>query len=230
MAKHVTLVEDEISIRENYRDALEKHGYEVSSYSDRESAIKAFKQQLPDLAIIDIGLGDDVEGGFELCRELRGMSSLLPIMFLSARDSDLDTISGLRLGADDYLTKDISIAQVLARVTALFRRIEALQSEGSKDDLHRVGDLSIDINSMRIEWKNNKIDLTLTEFWMLYSIAKIPGHVKSRDQLMQDANIFVDDGTVTSHIKRVRRKFEQVDSDFACIETIYGMGYRWNKK
>ena len=182
------------------------------------------------MAIIDIGLGDDFEGGFELCRELRGLSSALPIMFLTVRDSDLDTISGLRLGADDYLTKDISIAQVMARVSALFRRIEALQAGVNKDELHRVGELTIDINSMRIEWKNNKIDLTLTEFWMLNSIAKIPGHVKSRDQLMQDANIFVDDGTVTSHIKRVRRKFEQVDAEFDCIETIYGMGYRWNKK
>ena len=229
MAKQVALVEDEEAIRENYSDALKTQGYEVLSFSDKDSALRAFKQQLPDLAIIDIGLGEDIEGGFELCRELRGMSSSLPIMFLSARDSDLDTISGLRLGADDYLTKDISIAQVLARVTALFRRIEALHSDKGKDDLHRVGDLSIDVNSMRIEWKDKRIDLTLTEFWMLHSIAKIPGHVKNRDQLMQDANIFVDDGTVTSHIKRVRRKFEQADSDFNSIETIYGMGYRWNK-
>jgi two-component system, OmpR family, response regulator len=230
MAKQLALVEDEALIRENYSDALTKHGYEVNSYADRVSALAAFRQRIPDLAIIDIGLGNDIEGGFELCRELRGMSSAVPIMFLTARDSDLDTISGLRLGADDYLTKDISIAQVLARVTALFRRIEALQSDVHKADLHKVGDLNIDINSMRIEWKNMRIDLTLTEFWMLYSIAKIPGHVKSRDQLMQDANIFVDDGTVTSHIKRIRRKFEQVDDGFDCIETIYGMGYRWNKK
>lgn len=230
MAKRVALVEDEAAIRENYSDALRKQGYEVNSYADRDSALTAFRQKLPDLAIIDIGLGNDVEGGFELCRELRGLSATVPIMFLSARDSDLDTISGLRLGADDYLTKDISIAQVLARVTALFRRIEALQSDVNKNDLRQIGDLSIDINSMRVEWKNNRIDLTLTEFWMLHSIAKIPGHVKNRDQLMQDANIFVDDGTVTSHIKRVRRKFEQVDVGFDCIETIYGMGYRWNKK
>jgi len=230
MAKRVALVEDEAAIRENYSDALKKQGYEVNSYADRDSALTAFRQKLPDLAIIDIGLGHDVEGGFELCRELRGLSPTVPIMFLSARDSDLDTISGLRLGADDYLTKDISIAQVLARVTALFRRIEALKSDVNKSDLRQVGDLSIDINAMRVEWKHNRIDLTLTEFWMLHSIAKIPGHVKNRDQLMQDAKIFVDDGTVTSHIKRVRRKFEQVDAGFDCIETIYGMGYRWNKK
>jgi two-component system OmpR family response regulator len=230
MVKQVALVEDEAAIRENYSDALRSQGYEVKSYIDRQTALQAFKQQLPDMAIVDIGLGDDVEGGFELCRELRNMSATLPIMFLTARDSDLDTISGLRLGADDYLTKNISIAQVLARVTTLFRRTEALQSDENKNDRHQVGDLSIDVNSMRVEWRNSRIDLTLTEFWMLHSIAKIPGHVKNRDQLMADANIFVDDGTVTSHIKRVRRKFEEVDAAFDCIETIYGMGYRWNKK
>ena len=230
MTKQVALVEDEAAIRENYSDALQKQGYEVRSYVDRNSAMQAFSTQLPDMAIIDIGLGEDVEGGFELCRELRGMSPTLPIMFLTARDSDLDTISGLRLGADDYLTKDISIAQVLARVTTLFRRVQALQLDIDNSELHIVGDLSIDINSMRVEWKKNRIDLTLTEFWMLNSIVKNPGHVKNRDQLMQDANIFVDDGTVTSHIKRVRRKFEQVDESFDSIETIYGMGYRWNKR
>jgi len=229
MARQVALVEDEAAIRENYGDALKRQGYEVRSYADRDAALTAFKQVLPDMAIIDIGLGEDVEGGFELCRELRGMSPGLPILFLTARDSDLDTISGLRLGADDYLTKNISIAQVLARVTTLFRRIDALQTGAVTGDVHRVDDLSIDVNSMRVEWKNRRINLTLTEFWMLYSIAKIPGHVKSREQLMQDASIFVDDSTVTSHIKRIRRKFEEVDPAFACIETIYGMGYRWNR-
>lgn len=229
MSKTVALVEDEEAIRENYTDALEKQGYVVQGFNSRSNAIESFKQQLPDLAIIDIGLGDEVEGGFELCRELRSLSSTVPIMFLSARDSDLDTISGLRLGADDYLTKNISIAQVMARVTAIFRRIEALESNAINSEVKKTGDLSIDLQAMRVEWKQQKIDLTLTEFWMLHSIAKIPGHVKNRDQLMQDANIFVDDGTVTSHIKRIRRKFELIDADFSCIETIYGMGYRWNK-
>ena len=229
MTRLVALVEDEAAIRENYEDALREQGYDVATYGDRNSAMSAFNDKLPDMAIVDIGLGDEVEGGFDLCRELRQRSSSLPIIFLTARDSDLDTISGLRLGADGYLTKDISIAQVMARVTALFRRIDALKSGAPEGEVHRVGDLSIDVNSMRVEWKKKQIDLTLTEFWMLHSIAKIPGHVKSRDQLMQDANIFVDDGTVTSHIKRVRRKFEQVDAGFDSIETIYGMGYRWNR-
>ena len=229
MTRQVALVEDEAAIRDNYSEALQRQGFEVRTYADRASAIESFRRELPDMAIIDIGLGDDYEGGFELCRELRTLSPALPIMFLTARDSDLDTISGLRLGADDYLTKNISVAQVIARVLALFRRIDIQQSDVEADDVHRVGHLTIDVNCMLVEWKGEKIDLTLTEFWMLNSIAKIPGHVKNRDQLMQDANIFVDDGTVTSHIKRVRRKFEQLDPEFDCIETIYGMGYRWNK-
>lgn len=227
MVKRIALVEDEPAIRDNYADALNKQGYEVSAYSGKHESIAAFKRRLPDLAIIDIGLGDDVEGGFEVCRELRGISPTLPIIFLTARDSDFDAISGLRLGADDYLTKDTSIPQILARVSALFRRMEALQTEYARDQLHTVGPLAIDKNCMSVEWNGEKLDLTLTEFWILYSMVKIPGHVKSRSQLMEDANIFVDDGTVTSHVKRIRRKFEILDEAFNCIDTVYGMGYRW---
>ena len=227
MAKRIALVEDEAAIRENYADALKGHGYEVICFDNKESALSAFRHRLPELAIIDIGLGDDIEGGFEVCRELRSMSSTLPIIFLTARDSDFDAISGFRLGADDYLTKDVSIPQILARVAALFRRMEALQSEFAREQLHTVGDLAIDKNCMTVEWKASKIALTLTEFWIVYSLARIPGHVKSRGQLMQDANIFVDDGTVTSHVKRIMRKFEQVDESFDRVETAYGMGDRW---
>lgn len=227
MVKRVALVEDEPTIRANYADALSKQGYEVSTHAEKDESLTAFKKRLPDLAIIDIGLGDDIEGGFEICRELRAISATLPIIFLTARDSDFDAISGLRLGADDYLTKDVSIHQILARVSALFRRLEALQAEFAHEQLHTVGNLTIDKNCMSVEWNREKIDLTLTEFWILYSLVKIPGHVKSRDQLMEDANIFVDDGTITSHVKRIRRKFETLDDNFNCIDTVYGMGYRW---
>jgi two-component system, OmpR family, response regulator len=230
MGKHIAIVEDEPAIRENYADAFRRQGYKVSSYSSRHEAIAKFRIRLPDLVLIDIGLGDEVEGGFDLCRELRNLSSVLPIIFLTARDTDLDTISGLRLGADDYLTKDITLPQLLARVAALFRRVEALQSP--VDTVSRImhGELMIDKNCLLVEWKGKKIDLTLTEFWIVYSLARIPGHVKNRDQLMSEANIFVDEGTVTSHIKRIRRKFGQADPEFDCIETMYGMGYRWNMR
>lgn len=227
MAKRIALVEDEPAIRENYADALIKQGYEVSIYATTEESVSAFRKRLPDLAIIDIGLGDDVEGGFEVCRVLRSMSSTIPIIFLTARDSDFDAISGLRLGADDYLTKDVSIPQILARVAALFRRLDALQKEYASDQLHVVNSLTIDKNCMTVEWNGIKVDLTLTEFWIVHSLTQIPGHVKSRNQLMQDANIFVDDGTVTSHVKRIRRKFEIIDESFDRIDTVYGMGYRW---
>ena len=229
MGRKIALVEDEPAIRKNYADALAKQGYKVIGLESRQDALQSFYTHLPDLAIIDISLGDDVEGGFDVCRALRNKSSTLPIIFLTARDSDFDVISGLRLGADDYLTKDVSIHQILARVAALFRRIDALERELAEADLRQVGDLSIDSTSLTVEWKGQKVALTVTEFWILNSLVRIPGHVKNRDQLMQDANIFVDDGTVTSHVKRLRRKFETLDESFDAIETVYGMGYRWKK-
>ncbi len=229
MSRKIALIEDEAAIRKNYADALSKQGYQVLGLESRQEALQAFHTHLPDLAIIDISLGDDVEGGFDVCRMLRSKSNTLPIIFLTARDSDFDVISGLRLGADDYLTKDVSIHQILARVAALFRRIDALETELAEADLRKVGDLSIDSTSLTVEWKEQKVVLTVTEFWILNSLVRIPGHVKNRDQLMQDANIFVDDGTVTSHVKRLRRKFESLDENFDCIETVYGMGYRWKK-
>jgi len=184
--------------------------------------------RLPELVLIDIGLGEEAEGGFDLCRELRGLSATLPIIFLTARDSDFDAISGLRLGADDYLTKDITLPQLLARIAALFRRVEALRNPVEKDAIVRLGKLVIDKNRILVEWAGRKIDLTLTEFWIVHSIAHMPGYVKSREQLMSEANMFVDEGTITSHIKRIRKKFMAADPAFNCIETIYGMGYRWN--
>jgi len=230
MSRQIALIEDEPVIRQNYEEALARHGYKVVSFTHREEAEQALRKRLPDLAIIDISLGEDVEGGFELCRSLRSMSPALPIIFLTARDSDFDVVSGLRLGADDFITKDVSIHQILARVAALFRRVEAMQKESAGTNMLRTGDLSIDLNCMQVEWKGEKVPLTLTEFWILNSLARFPGHVKSREQLMQDASIFVDEGTVTSHVKRLRRKFESIDPDFDCIETVYGMGYRWQKR
>lgn len=227
MAKRIALVEDEPAIRQNYADALRQRGYEVAAYAGTQEALTAFRKRLPDLAIIDIGLGEDIEGGFEICRVLRGMSATLPVIFLTARDSDVDAVSGLRLGADDYVTKDVSVQQILARVAALFRRLDALQREYGREQLHVVNDLTIDKDCMTVEWKGTRIDLTLTEFWIVHSLARIPGHVKSREQLMRDADIFVDDGTVTSHVKRIRRKFADIDPGFDRIDTVYGMGYRW---
>lgn len=227
MAKRIAIVEDEPAIRDNYADALRKQGYEVETYGNRPTALKGFQRRLPDLALLDIGLEDEVDGGFELCRELRRISPTLPIVFLTARDSDLDAISGLRLGADDYLTKDISIPNLCARITALFRRIEALNAPPENEQIIERGPLTMDMNRFSVKWQDQTVDLTLTEFWMVHTLALRPGHVKNRDQLMQDAKIVVDDATITSHIKRIRNKFIACDKNFNCIDTVYGMGYRW---
>ncbi|MET1253677.1 proteobacterial dedicated sortase system response regulator [Aliikangiella maris] len=228
MGKRIALVEDEKAIRENYSASLRKQGYDVFCYATKQEALKAFETRLPDLAILDIGLGDEPEGGFEICRYLRAQSETLPIIFLTALDSEFDTISGLRLGADDYLTKDISLAQVLVRISTLFRRVNALSSgSGQPEDIIEIGALQLDANRLIAMWNNQPLDITLTEFWILHAMAKRPGHVKSREQLMEAAKAVVDDSTVTSHIKRLRKKFIVIDSSFDCIETVYGMGYRW---
>jgi len=228
MKRKIAIVEDEPAIRENYADVLRRQGYEVDTYSNRPTAIDAFRQALPDLAILDIGLEDEAEGGFNLCLELRTLSSTLPIIFLTARDNELDSISGLRLGADDYITKDISLPHLGARIAALFRRTEVLRAPPAEDSIIERGSLAIDMNRMRVTWNGHPIDLTLTEIWLVHALAKFPGHVKNREQLMQEASIVVDDSTITSHIKRIRRKFAQFDNTFDAIQTVYGMGYRWS--
>lgn len=225
--KRIAIVEDDAAIRANYSDALRRQGYDVEAHADRAGAMGALKARLPDLAILDIGLGDDVEGGFALCRELRTLSATLPIIFLSARDSDFDVVSGLRLGADDYVTKDVSLPHLMARIAALFRRSEAQKAPSRAEDVLHRGDLTLDINKIAVFWKKQVVALTVTEFWMIHALVKFPGHVKNRDQLMREAELTVDDNTITSHLKRIRKKFAVVDPAFDEIETVYGMGYRW---
>jgi two-component system OmpR family response regulator len=227
MSQHIAIVEDEPSIAANYRDALQRQGFRVSVYADRPSAMQALAVQLPDLAIIDIGLGEDAEGGFELCRELRGRCPELPIVFLTARDSELDIVSGLRLGADDYLTKDISQPHMLARIFALLRRVRALRAPEVREHVLERGALQLNLERMTASWAGTLLPLTVTEFWIVHALAQHPGHVRNRQQLMDAANVVLDDNTITSHIKRIRRKFSAADADFAAIETAYGMGYRW---
>jgi two-component system OmpR family response regulator len=228
MTRTVAIVEDEAPIRNNYADALRRQGYRVQTFATRDAAMASFKSRLPDLVLLDIALQDEIDAGFEMCRELRALSSKLPIIFLTARDCDIDAISGLRLGADDYLTKDISLPHISARISALFRRVEALGDPADQRFERVFGELSVDPDRVVARWRSAVVDLTLTEFWIVNALTKNPGHVKTREQLMHDANVVVDDTTVTSHIKRIRKKFKAIDSDFSHIETVYGMGYRWN--
>jgi two-component system OmpR family response regulator len=207
MKRLIAIVEDEPAIRDNYA--------------------AAFASRLPDLVIIDISLEDEPEGGYELCRQLRSLSAELPIIFLTARDTELDAVSGLRLGADDFLTKDLSLAHLSARVNALFRRVDALRKPHEATQIIKRGPLTLDSERMQVEWEGQVVLLSLTEFWIVFALARHPGHVKNRQQLMDAANVVLDDNTITSHIKRIRRKFQQFEPKFDGIQTVYGMGYRW---
>ena len=173
-------------------------------------------------ATADVGFGDVLEY-LAVDPETRS----IPIIFLTARDSEFDAVSGLRLGADDYLTKDISLPHLMARIAALFRRLDALTKPQAKESRMTRGDLEIDIDRMTIAWQGQPVGLTLTEFWLVHAMARYPGHVKNRQQLMDAAQAVLDDNTITSHIKRIRRKFASIDANFNSIETVYGMGYRW---
>jgi two-component system, OmpR family, response regulator len=227
MGRRIAVVEDEPAILANYVDHLRRCGYTVEGYKSRGDAWADFRLRLPELVIIDVGLGVEIEGGFDLCRELRSKSSSLPIIFLTARDNDMDVISGLRLGADDYLIKDISLPHLVARIAALFRRIEALSQPVEGDRILRRGQLMLDPERMDVAWKGHGISLTVTEFWMLHALVRYQGHVKTRDQLMREAKAAVDEPAISSHVKRIRKKFVAIDASFDAIETVYGAGYRW---
>lgn len=227
MARHIVIVEDEMVIAQNYCDAFRRQGYKVTHCRNRGEAKSLMATRLPDLAIIDVGLGDEPEGGFDLCRELRSRAPELPIIFLTARDDDFDVVSGLRLGADDYLSKDIGQAHLMARITALFRRVDALRKPPIAEQILERGLLTINVERMSAAWRDQPVDLTVTEFWIVHALANYPGHVKNRQQLMDAANVVLDDNTITSHIKRIRRKFKSLDDGFDQIHTAYGMGYRW---
>ena len=227
MVKTIAIVEDEPAIRENYADLFRRQGFRVETFSERAAASAALSQSLPDLAILDISLGTEFDGGFELCRQLRNLSETLPIIFLTARDSDIDAVAGLRVGADDYVTKDVSLHQLSARVSALFRRVDAMRSDPHGDQLIADGPLSFRPEQMQLSWHGEAVDLTVTELWILHALVQHPGHVKSREQLMEAADTYVDLATITSHIKRIRRKFMAIDPSFDAIESVYGAGYRW---
>ena len=227
MKRLIAIVEDEPAIRDNYAAAFAREGYTVRTYGNRAQAMAAFASRLPDLVIIDISLEDEPEGGYELCRQLRSLSAELPIIFLTARDTELDAVSGLRLGADDFLTKDLSLAHLSARVNALFRRVDALRKPHEATQIIKRGPLTLDSERMQVEWEGQVVLLSLTEFWIVFALARHPGHVKNRQQLMDAANVVLDDNTITSHVKRIRRKFQVIDPKFDAVQTVYGMGYRW---
>lgn len=230
MKRKVAIVEDDYDQRENYADALTKSGYEVTTYSNRAKAQVGMKENMPDLAILDIMLEDEMDGGFDLCRDLRALSPTLPIIFLTARDSDIDRVSGLRLDAWDYLTKPLNIQYLSVRITSLFRIVDSLaKNDDAEDpDIVIIGYLKIDPNSMSIKWKDQELSLTLTEFWLIESMARHPGHVKTYDNMMQiTRQSYVERNTINGYIRRIRNKFKEVDPTFNHIQTVFGVGYKW---
>jgi DNA-binding response OmpR family regulator len=227
----VAVVEDEDALRETLTFALRREGYRVATYPDGQSAWDAFSRDLPDLAILDI-LMPRLDG-LELCRRLRGESLALPIVFLTSKDEEFDRVLGLELGADDYLCKPFSMRELMARVKVLFRRVALSKVEADdEEDRLDVGPLVLDLRRYRALWRGNPLSLTVTEFRILHALARHPGHVKSRDQLLTEGyphDRYVSDRTIDTHIKRVRKKIGAVDEEFDAIETVYGLGYRYRE-
>ncbi|MBM3731938.1 MAG: response regulator transcription factor [Acidimicrobiia bacterium] len=226
MSHTVALVDDDRNILASVSMALEAEGFRVRTYTDGAEALTALERQPPDLAILDIKMPR--LDGMELLKRLR-QKSTLPVIFLTSKDEEIDEMMGLRMGADDYITKPFSQRLLIERIRAVLRRREAQGGTPSSGILKR-GDLELDSQRHFCRWKGREVDLTVTEFLLLQALARRPGHVKNRDQLIDEAygqSVFVDDRTVDSHIKRIRRKFRERDPSFAEVETLYGIGYRY---
>jgi two-component system response regulator ChvI len=231
MRHTIALVDDDKNILTSVSMALEAEGFNVRAFSDGAEALAGLAQRPADLAILDIKMPR--MDGMELLTKLRTQSRM-PVIFLTSKDDEIDEVLGLRMGADDYITKPFSQRLLIERIRAVLRRAEPVE-EGAKPNKEKTiarGELTLDPERHLCTWKNEPVSLTVTEFLILQSLAARPGHVKSRDQLMDAAygeNVYVDDRTIDSHIKRLRKKFKVVDDSFDKIETLYGIGYRYSE-
>jgi len=229
----IALVDDDRNILTSVSISLEAEGFEVETYNDGQSALDAFNRRLPDMAVLDIKMPR--MDGMELLQRLR-MKTHMPVIFLTSKDDEIDEVLGLRLGADDYVKKPFSQRLLLERIRTILRRQRAVETGevGTTEDTRIMvrGSLSMDPLRHAVTWKGQDVTLTVTEFMLLQALAQRPGFVKSRDQLMDvayDDQVYVDDRTIDSHIKRLRKKLRAIDTDFASIETLYGIGYRYNE-
>jgi len=231
--KHtIALVDDDRNILTSVSMTLEQEGYTVRTYTDGESALQAINAKPVDLAVLDIKMPR--MDGMELLQRLR-LRTQMPVIFLTSKDEEVDELMGLRLGADDYITKPFSQRLLIERIRALLRRNESSRAEGSGTPAGGIltrGDLVLDETKHQCTWRGTDIQLTVTEFLLVKALAARPGMVKSRDQLIDAAygeNTYVDDRTIDSHVKRVRKKFRQVDGEFNAFETLYGIGYKYKE-
>jgi two-component system, OmpR family, response regulator ChvI len=233
MPRTIALVDDDQNILTSVSISLEAEGFAVRTYTDGAEALKGLTEKPADVAVLDIKMPR--MDGMELLSRIR-QKSRMPVIFLTSKDEEVDEILGLRMGADDYIRKPFSQRLLIERIRALVRRLDLKEGEGkdAKDGGMVVrGELVLDPARHLCTWKGQPVQLTVTEFLILQALAIRPGHVKSRDQLMDAAygeHIYVDDRTIDSHIKRLRRKVRAVDDDFAQIETLYGLGYRYKEK
>jgi len=232
---NITLVDDDENIVASVSLALESHGHQVKAYYDGASGLEALQNDQPDLAILDVKMPR--MDGMELLRRLR-QSSETPVIMLTSKDDEIDEILGFNLGADDYMHKPFSQRLLLERVKAVLRRaapsehVTAEAQAAASAKMMRRGKLTLDPERHESLWEGRPVRLTVTEFLLLQSLAQRPGFVKSRDNLMDaayDDQVYVDDRTIDSHIKRMRKKFRQVDSEFDALETLYGVGYRYRE-
>jgi two-component system response regulator ChvI len=232
MAQTIALVDDDRNILTSVSMTLEAEGFAVRTYTDGESALHGLTTKPVDLAVLDVKMPR--MDGMELLQRLRKQSSV-PVIFLTSKDEEVDEVMGLRLGADDYITKPFSQRLLLERIRALLRRNDVARGEGAGQPAAGVitrGELVLDEARHLCTWKGRPVSLTVTEFLLVKALAARPGMVKSRDQLIDAAygdSVYVDDRTIDSHVKRVRKKFKQVDNDFQQIETLYGIGYRYRE-
>ena len=232
MRETIALVDDDENILTTVSIALDAEGFQVRSYSDSTKALKELVDSPPDLAVLDIKMpGLD---GMELLNRLR-RASQLPVIFLTSKDDEIDEMLGLKMGADDYIRKPFSQRLLVERIRTILRRVAAnakARDGGDGEEQIKRGKLVLEPVRHYCSWQGQEVQLTVTEFLILQALANRPGHVKSRDQLMDaayDDNIYVDDRTIDSHIKRLRRKFKRGDADFDAIETLYGLGYRFKE-
>jgi two-component system, OmpR family, response regulator ChvI len=228
----IALVDDDENILASLKIFFEAEGYQVRTYHDGATALAALAETPPDVAILDIKMPR--MDGIEVLKRLRQNSSALPVIFLTSKDEEMDEVVGFNVGADDYIKKPFSQRLLNERVKALLRRTRGPGSGPDTNDRKTIvrGQMSLDPNRHSCTWKGDPVRLTVTEFLILQALANRPGYVKSRDQLMDaayDDQVYVDDRTIDSHIKRLRKKFREVDTEFDAIETLYGVGYRYNE-
>jgi len=225
MVQTIALVDDDRNILTSVSMTLEAEGFKVLTYKDGEEALREMTRNPPDLAVLDIKMPR--MDGMELLDELRKRSEL-PVIFLTSKDDEIDEAMGLRMGADDYIKKPFSQRLLIERIRAVLRRKDPAPAA---TEIVQRGDLMLDSSRHLCTWKGKHVNLTVTEFLLIQALARNPGHVKSRDQLIDAAygeHIYVDDRTIDSHIKRLRRKFRETDKEFSAIETLYGVGYRYS--